>query len=51
MCEDQLGLSGRFSGLVELLKEIKFFFFFTRNSNSGISLVLFCFSLLTTGLN
>lgn len=51
MCEDQLGLSARFSGLVELLKEIRFFFFFTRNSNLGISLVLLCFLLLATGLN
>lgn len=50
-CEDLLGLSGRFSGLVGLLKEIRFFSLSTRSRNLRISLVLLCFLLLATGLN
>jgi len=46
--EDLLGLSGRFSGLLGLLNETRFFLLFTRNSNLGISLVLLCFLLLVT---
>lgn len=45
MCEDLLGLSGRSSGLLGLLKQIRFSLLFAGNSNLGISRVLLCFLL------